>query len=83
MSDAGELFRTQAEATKRHRAEMLAKADTSGWTRHTDFHFSRYYGRDRIEWWPSGGKAKFKGRMVYGHRKVNELIARLNSQVAG
>jgi hypothetical protein len=81
MGDMGDTFRAMDAATKAHRAEMLAKADTTGWTRHTEWHFSRYFGRDRMEWWPSGGKAKWRGKMVYGHRRVNDLIAKLKGQV--
>jgi hypothetical protein len=81
MGDMGELFNAQRKATKQHRADMLAKADTTGWTRHTEWHYSRLHGPVRdaecVDWWPSGGKAKYKGRMVYGHRQVIALIARL------
>ena len=77
MGDMGEVFNSMREATKRHRADMLSKADTSGWTQHTPYHFSRVFGGERMDWWPSGGKAHYKGRMIYGHRKVNALIARL------
>lgn len=77
MSELGDDFRAMREETKRHRAKMLEKADTSGWTAHTDYHFSRDFNGERVEWWPSGGKAKYKGKMVYGHKKVNDLIKRL------
>lgn len=78
--DLGELFRAQREATRQHRADMLQKADTTGWTRHTEWHFSRYFGKERVDWWPSGGKAKHQMKMVYGHRRVAELIARLTAK---
>lgn len=78
MGDMGELFNAQREATRQHRAEMLAKADTTGWTRHTQWHFSRTFAGERVDWWPSGGKARYKGKMVYGHRRVAELIERLS-----
>lgn len=77
MSEIGELYKAMREDTRRHRADMLAKADVSGWTKHTDFHFSRYFNGERFDWWPSGGKGKYKGRMVYGHSAVNSLIKKL------
>ena len=80
MGDMGDTFNAMKEATKAHRAEMLSRADTSNWTKHTEYHFSRMFDGERIEWWPSGGKAKYKGRMVYGHKKVNALIERLKQQ---
>lgn len=77
MGDMGEIFNAMKERTKAHRAEVLAKADTTGWTQHTPYHFSRVFNGERMEWWPSGGKAKWRGQMVYSHRKVNALIAKL------
>lgn len=77
MSDMADDFNAMKANAKRHRAEMLEKADTSGWTKHTEWHFSRFFQGERVEWWPSGGKAKYKGRIVYGHKKVNELISKL------
>ena len=77
MGDMGDIFNSMKAATKEHRAKMLEAADTTGWTRHTDYHFSRMFGDERMEWWPSGGKAKYKGRMVYGHKKVNALVDKL------
>jgi hypothetical protein len=77
MGDMGELFNAMRDSTKAHRAEMLAKANTEGWTRHTAWHYSRAFGAQRMDWWPSGGKAMFDGRMIYGHRKVNAKIATL------
>lgn len=81
MGDMGELFNAQREATKLHRAEKLARANTEGWTRHTEWHFSRTFpGGGRVDWWPSTGKASHKGKMVYGHRKVAELIRKLSGK---
>ena len=77
MGDMGDVFNAMKAQTKQHRADMLAKAETTGWTQHTEYHFSRTFGGDRMEWWPSGGKAKWRGKMIYGHRRVNDLIAKL------
>jgi hypothetical protein len=80
MGDMGEVFNSMKQATKEHRAKMLDVADTEGWTKHTEYHFSRIFSGERIDWWPSGGKAKYRGKMVYGHRKVNSLIVKLKEQ---
>lgn len=80
MSDMGEIYAAMQERTRQHRAEMLAKANTDGWTKHTEWHFSRTFNGKRMDWWPSGGKARYDGRMVYGHRRVNDLIARLTKE---
>ncbi len=81
MGDMGDIFNAQRAATKEHRAEMLGKADTTGWKQHTPWHFSRMFGAKRVDWWPSAGKAQINGReMVYGHRKVNAFIAKLKAK---
>lgn len=77
MGDMGDIFNAMRSDKQRHRAEMLSKADTTGWTQNTPWHFSRVFGGRRMEWWPSGGKAMLDGRMIYGHRKVNKKIAEL------
>ena len=77
MGDMGELFNAMKESTKAHRAEMLKKANTEGWNRHTEWHYSRTFNGKRMDWWPSGGKAQYDGRMIYGNRKVNAKIAEL------
>ena len=79
MGDMGDTFNAMRAATKEHRARKLAEANTEGWTQHTPWHFSRTFNGERVDWWPSGGKAQHKGRMIYGHRKVNALIARLTA----
>lgn len=75
----GDTFREMTKQKKLHRANMLAKADTTGWTQHTEYHYSRIYNNNRIDWWPSSGKAQYKSKMIYGHNKVNKLIKDLNN----
>lgn len=77
MGDMGDTFKAMQENIKAHRAEMLAKADTTGWTEHTPYHFSRTINGERIEWWPSGGKVKYQGKMVYGHKKIEKLFSKI------
>ncbi|MEG0181979.1 MAG: hypothetical protein RR704_00785 [Stenotrophomonas sp.] len=84
MGDMGDTFNAMKAATKEHRAEMLAQADTTGWEELTEWHFRRQFGKTRVDWWPSGGKAQVfeKGsgrppRMIYGHGRVAALITKL------
>lgn len=79
-----ETFRAMSQATKEHRAAMLEQADTEGWEQLTEWHYRRWFDETRIDWWPSGGKAQvfLRGsgkppRMVYGHRRVAELVREL------
>lgn len=43
MGDMGEVWTGHRAAVRKHRAEMLAKADTTGWTQHSPYHFSRVF----------------------------------------
>lgn len=81
MSELGEIFSAMHEQTRKHRAKKLEQADVDGWTRHTDYHFSRVFDGFRMDWWPSGGKAQYKGKMIYGHTKVNARIKTLKEKV--
>lgn len=74
------MWRENRERVKAHRSDMLSKADTAGWTKHTDYHYSRMFAGKRFDWWPSGGKGMYEGRMIYGHRKVNSKIAKLSER---
>lgn len=80
MGDMGEVFNAMKQRTKEHRAKMLEQADTEGWTAHTEYHFSQVFNGKRMDWWPSGGKAMYDGKMIYGHAKVNALIKKLKGQ---
>ena len=74
------MWRENRERVKAHRAEMLSKADTEGWTKHSNYHYSRMFAGKRFDWWPSGGKGMYDGRMIYGHREVNSRVAKLIAQ---
>ena len=80
MSDIGDDFRAVREETRKHHRAMLAQANTEGWTQHTEWHFSRVINEVRVEWWPGSGKARINGRMVYGHKKVNAMLAKMLKQ---
>lgn len=82
--DLAATFKAMRDANKEHRASMLEKADTTGWEELTEYHFRRWFGSTRVDWWPSGGKAQTwtKGagkppRMIYGHARVAGYVASL------
>jgi hypothetical protein len=86
MNETTEMWADVRKDVQAHRARMLEKADTTGWEALSPYQFRRNFGQTRVDWWPSGGKAMVwepgqkQGRMVYTHRKVNALIARLKAQ---
>ena len=85
MSDdygESEFWRDYKAAVREHRHKMLGAANTEGWTAHTTWHFSRTFAGHIFDWWPSGGKARYRGRMTYGHSRVNSKIKQLKEQEA-
>lgn len=77
MSEMGEAFRDMREAKKIEKEKRLAKADTTGWTKHTDYHFSKIVDGKKLDWWPSTCKAQYNGAMVYGSLTVEKLFKKL------
>lgn len=54
------------EKARRHRRRedrraALKAADTTGWTKHSDYHFIKNEDGQRIDWWPSTGKWAVNG----------------------
>lgn len=57
------------EKFKQDRTAFMAQAmldDDGGWTKHTDFHWSRYIGTDKLDYWPSRKKFQFRGKVKRG-----------------
>jgi hypothetical protein len=51
------------------RARFMAKAqadDDGGWTKHTDWHWSRMVDGHRLDYWPSRKKFQYQGRVMRG-----------------
>ena len=74
MSDRDPLW----DALKRHkrekfdtdRARFLKNAqadDDGGWTKHTEFHWSRTVKGKRLDYWPSRKKFQYNGQVKRGN----------------
>jgi len=66
MSEMGDFYREMRKGRQRLRQEALEKADTTGWTECTPYHFQRMHQGHQINWWPSGDKWQWRGRMYHG-----------------
>lgn len=82
MSEMGDMFREMRESNKRHRSEQLArvspKLDSSEWTKHTDWHYSKYIGPDKLDFWPSTDKFMFRGKVYKGGlNKMKKVLKEL------
>lgn len=52
------------------RARFLAQAqadDDGGWTKHTEFHWSRRVNGERLDYWPSRKKFQWRGKVQRGN----------------
>ena len=70
MGDMGEIFRAHKEAGKERRERNLDKADPTGWTEHTPYHWSRKLNGKRLDYWPSRNKWQYEGRIMCGNVKA-------------
>jgi len=52
--------------------------DDGGWTKHTEYHWSRTVNGERLDYWPSRKKFQFKGQVRRGD--VMKLIAKEQSK---
>lgn len=50
------------------------KHDDGGWTKHTDYHWSRNLNGERLDYWPSRKKFQFRGKVRRGN--VQDLITK-------
>ena len=50
--------------------------DDGKWTKHTNFHWSRSIGNDRLDYWPSRKKFMFKGQVKRGLKAMYECIGK-------
>lgn len=70
--------RLDGEAMKQAKRERgvrnLAAADPTGWTQHTEHHWSRTLDGKRLDYWPSRNKFQYEGRVMAGD--VRAFIAR-------
>jgi len=57
---------------KRFMLEALAK-DDGGWTKHTEYHWSRMVNGERLDYWPSRKKFMFRGKVMRGLKAMNKV----------
>ena len=54
--------------------EEAQKKDDGGWTKHTEFHWSRMVDGHKLDYWPSRKKFQYRGKVKRGD--VYEFIRR-------
>lgn len=66
MGDMGDYFRDRKEWDRERKAKNLSNADPTGWTKHTEFHWSRQLNGKRLDYWPSRNKFQYEGKVHCG-----------------
>lgn len=77
MGDMGDLYRDWDAFKKAAREERFGKAQAlffdawqgppmPGWTKHTPYHWSRDLDGDRLDYWPSTGKWRWRSKGYHG-----------------
>lgn len=61
-----EFYHAWKESTKAKKANQLAESDTTGFTKHTEYHYSTTVDGDRLDWWPSTRRWMYRGKVTYG-----------------
>jgi hypothetical protein len=68
MGDMGDIFRGMTKADKERRYKNLEQAQESEWpwTKHTEYHWALIVDGERLDYWPTKNKFRWKGKMYYG-----------------
>jgi hypothetical protein len=66
MSDMTEEFDFLKREAKLRKKANLQNANPEGWTQHTEFHWSRILQGDRMDYWPSTNRFRYRGVTRYG-----------------
>jgi hypothetical protein len=68
MGDMGDIFREMTKRDKKRRTRNLQKARDDGlpWIRHTEYHWSMDLLGDRLDYWPSKNKFRWRNKTRFG-----------------
>jgi hypothetical protein len=79
MGDIGEYWREHREYRSKKSLENFMQADVSGWNQYSILHWHRDLLGERLEFWPTKKKWRYKGKTMTGN--VNEFIAKIERGV--
>lgn len=72
MGDMREIYDAMKAHKKEKRAANLKEADTTGFVKHSDYHYSVTLKGSRLDWWPSTKRFRWQGK--YHHGDVHGFI---------
>lgn len=68
-----EISKEKFDADRQRFMANAVKADDGRWTKHTEHHWSRMVGKERLDYWPSRKKYQYRGKVRRGD--VQKIIA--------
>ena len=77
MTDAAEVYRAMRDQRKEQNARRLHVAKTKygeGWTEVTDHYWTRDLAGHRLDYWPSTGRWRWKGKSYKGKPEATALF---------
>lgn len=66
MGDVGDSYKLLKELNKQRKEDNLKNASKEGWHLHTEWHWSRSLNGERLDYWPSKRKFRYKGETMTG-----------------
>ncbi len=66
MGDMREVFDAMRQHDKTRRMKNLSGFDSSGWVQHSEYHYSRDLLGDKLDYWPSRKKFRWRGKTMTG-----------------
>ena len=61
------------DADRQRFMQQAVANDDGGWTKHTEWHWSRMIGEDKLDYWPSRKKFQFKGKVMRGLKALQKV----------
>jgi hypothetical protein len=71
-------FKSKFDADRQRFLEEAHGADDGGWTKHTQWHWSRQIKGERLDYWPSRKKFMWRGKVYRGLTKLNSIAGLSN-----
>lgn len=74
FSALAEYVKQKFDADRARFLREAKTADDGGWTKHTDYHWSRTVRGKRLDYWPSRKKWQYDGKVLRGLRGMYKVI---------
>ena len=81
MGEMGEIWRALKASDARRKQKNLEKADLTGFTKHTEWHYSCALQGDRLDYWPTKNKWRWRNQNYHGD--VQSFIKKRNKSIDG